>query len=134
MGKKRLICLGVGAFAGADLVPPAPAAIDERLQLLLSTEQRLEARLRDAEADARTRLAEARERVTRATQTALEPIEADAKAEEAADERTHEAALDAIRRERDQALARLDRLGEAELDALARRVLARLFEAKGGAP
>lgn len=110
--------------------------IDERLASLLETEQRLEARLREAEVAAAARLKTAREALLHAEEEALAALDEQVAKEEQEDAAAHEAALRAIEAERNAALTRLGSVTDDEIDRLARKVLARIIahDGKGGAP
>ncbi|MBL8917659.1 MAG: hypothetical protein JNJ54_02270 [Myxococcaceae bacterium] len=109
--------------------------IDERLASLLETEQRLEARQREAEVAAISRLKTAREALLHAEEEALQALDEQVATEEQEDAAVHEAALRAIEAERNAALTRLTGVSDDEVDRLARRVLKQITEhgAKGGA-
>lgn len=106
--------------------------IDERLQSLLATEQRLEARLREAEVAAAARLQAARHALTNAEHEALSSLDELLREEERVDQAAHEAALRSIEEERAAALEQLTRVDDAALERLAKKVLARITE--GGEP
>lgn len=103
-------------------MPSAPA-IDERLQALLSIEQRLEARLREAETAAAGRISDARAQLDAARSATLASLEEPLAAEARVDHARHEEALAAVRRQQAETVARLEGLSGDELDRLARRVL-----------
>lgn len=105
-------------------MPLAPTAIDERLQELLAIEQRLEARLREAETSAATQVAAAQEQLARAKQATLGSLEGQLADEARADRDAQAAALETIRREHAARLACLEVTDEV-LDRLARKALER---------
>lgn len=104
---------------------PLPPPVDERLTTLLEIEQRLEARFKEAETEARTRVEVARAAVERARQAGLEELEAQAAAEARDDAAAHELALRRVEEERNAALTRLTTVSDEQVDALARRAVAR---------
>jgi CHASE3 domain sensor protein len=110
-----------------------PDPIDDRLAALLETEQRLEARSRDAESACRAKLEAAQGLVLQAREAGLEALEAAANAEARGDAAAHEAALRAIAEERSGWLAKLSTISDEQLDRLARKALERAL-ATGGAP
>ncbi len=105
-------------------MPLAPTAIDERLQELLAIEQRLEARLREAEATAAKDVAAAQEQLARAKQATLGSIEGQLADEARADRAAHAAALETLQRDHAARLARLQ-LTDELLERLARTALER---------
>jgi hypothetical protein len=98
--------------------------MDEGLTRLLEVERGLEARVRDAEAAARSRIDAARESARRAAQQRGSDFEAVARAEEKADLERHAAALRDIGAERDARLALLAGISGETLETLARRAVA----------
>lgn len=113
--------------------PPVPERIDERLAALLETEQRLEARYRDAEAACRAKLEQARATVVQARDAGLQSVAAVVLEEERQELAAHEAALRALADERALWLSKLSALTEEQLDRLARKALARAI-ATGSPP
>lgn len=110
-----------------------PDPVDHRLAALLETEQRLEARYRDAESECRAKLEAARAGVLQAREAGLEAVEAAASAEAQADAAAHETALRAIAEERAGWLAKLSAVSDAQVDRLARKALERAL-ATGSPP
>lgn len=96
---------------------------DENLARLLEVERGLEARVRDAEAAARSRVEAARESARRAAQERGADFETEARAEEMADLERHAAALRDIGAERDARLALLASISGEALEALAQRAV-----------
>ncbi len=98
--------------------------MDEGLTRLLEVERGLEARVREAEAAARSRIDAARESARRAAQERGGDSEALGRAEEKADLERHAAALREICAERDARLALLGGISGEALETLARRAVA----------
>ena len=113
--------------------PPAPERIDDRLTALLETEQRLEAKHREAESTSLRKLEAARAEVSRAKEAALAAVGATALEEELLDLAAHDAALRAVTEEHVGWLAKLSAVSDEQIDRLARKALARAFST-GGAP
>ena len=112
---------------------PAPERIDDRLAALLETEQRLEAKYREAESASRGKLEAAHAEVARAKDAALAAVGTTALEEERLDLAAHDAALLAITTEHANWLATLSSVPDEQIDRLARKALARAL-ATGGAP
>ncbi|MDP3231843.1 MAG: hypothetical protein Q8S33_03215 [Myxococcales bacterium] len=112
---------------------PAPERIDDRLAALLETEQRLEARYREAESASRGKLEAAHAEVARARDAALAAVGTTALEEERSDLAAHDAALRAVTEEHVGWLAKLSAVSDEQIDRLARKALARAV-ATGGLP
>jgi hypothetical protein len=113
----------------ADQVEAPPA--DESLARLLEVERGLEARVRDAEAAARSRVDAARESARRAAQERGAGFAAVARAEEKADLERHAAALRDIDAQRNARLALLAGICGETLETLAQRAVAIVLGSAG---
>jgi hypothetical protein len=111
---------------------PAAVPLDTRLTTLLEIEQRLEAEFREAERVARAQVEAAHEALRQARDAGLRAAEAAWTEEVRADTEVHQATLRGIEAERVAGLEALRASGDADLDALAGQVLARLLEPTGG--
>jgi len=97
--------------------------MDEGLTRLLEVERGLEARVRDAEAAARSRVDAARESARRVALERGSDFEAASRAEEKADLARHAATLREIGAERDARLALLASISGEALETLAQRAV-----------
>lgn len=98
--------------------------VDERLTRLLEVERRLEARVRDAEAAARSGVEAARAAAAQVAHERGKDFDVQARSEEAADVERHAAALRDIAAERDARLALLAGISGERLEGLALRAVA----------
>jgi hypothetical protein len=104
----------------------APAPVDPRLEDLLETERRIEARIRAVEESARARVEAAREAAEGEGEARAGRIEAAARAEEDAERLRDAEALRRIEERAAKAVARLSGLSDADVERLARAVYERV--------
>ena len=112
---------------------PADEPVDERLRQLLAVEQRLEERVRSAEADAARRIADARTHAERVQADARQQRTRDEEEQARADDAAHALALASIQHEHEAVLREIADVADARIDELARRALDRAIGGSGGA-
>ena len=110
--------------------PPSPP-VDERLETLLQIEQRLESRVRDAEEDARRRIAVAGAEAARVGDAESDALREAMQREEESDRARLLEELARVEAESAAAVERASRLSEGDVERLARGVYARVV---GGEP
>jgi len=108
----------------------AKEPVDERLESLLANEQRLEARVRDAERAARERVAAARKAAEENERERLSQVDSAARREEESERERTRREIERIEREAADEIARLAAQDDATVERLARRLYARI----AGAP
>jgi len=114
------------------MTPKAEERTDERLEQLLSVEQRLETRLREAEETARKQIEEARAHAAHNGERQRQELESQSAAEERADQEAQAKKLAEIEQTGAARVAALEAVDAGRVDELARRVLRRLLEVEGG--
>ncbi len=114
------------------MTPKAVEHTDERLEQLLAVEQRLEARLRQAEDDARQQVEDARSHAQHNGERQRAELESQGAAEERADLEAHARALAQIEQAGAAKVAALEAVDAGRIDVLARLVLRRLLEPEEG--
>lgn len=105
-----------------------PGRIDDRLSRLLGVEERLEARVQEAERASRQAVAAAREQLAEAREKERAGFEATAQAEERADREAHHLELEAIARANAAELEALRSVSEDVVERLARRAVAEAID------
>lgn len=108
---------------------PDKAHIDAGLKDLVSIEQRLAAKVRDAQAEGAALVAQAKKRAAeRDTRAAVEAAAAD---EERAELAAHERAKQGLEQESRARVGELEAISDARVEALARWVVERLQKGEG---
>ena len=107
---------------------------DERLDRLLEAEQRVEERVRLAREEARARVEAVRARVRTSDEAERAAAQKAACEDERADLERHAAELARIEREGEERACAIASAGDARIEELARKVLARVLAREEGRP